>query len=325
MQFQDFYEQSASIESLQRDFQSRQFVHAYLFIGAEGVGKRSLARLCAQTLYCARKEANPCGMCGGCQRFAHGNHPDVFRVQPEKSIGVEAIRRMIADIQLRAFDDGYKVVMVEQAEKMTPQAQNCLLRTLEEPPPNTVFFLLSGARNAILPTLRSRCRIVTLAPLCVESLQNRLQSMGMAHERAVVVAPLAQGSVGRALAMEQDEGYWPLRTRVLRMLFEQAGSAALQAAAEFKEEKARSEQILEVIETAFADALRLSVAGDARPAQGYPLAWAQFASNIPQRALIRLLDCATQCKKMLAFHVSLQAALETLVINIAEENRACRW
>lgn len=325
MQFQDFYEQSASIESLQRDFQSRQFVHAYLFVGAEGVGKRSLAALCAQMLYCVRKEANPCGVCDGCQRFAHGNHPDVFRVQPEKSIGVEAIRGMIADIQLRAFADGYKAVMIEQAEKMTSQAQNCLLRTLEEPPPDTVFFLLSGALNAILPTLRSRCRILTLAPLRIESLQNRLRNLGMPDARAAVVAPLAQGSVGRALQMEQDEGYWPLRGRVLRMLFEQTGSAALQAAAEFKEEKARSEQILEIIETAFADALRRSVAGDAGPAQGYPAAWEQFACNIPQRALVRLLDCTTQCKKMLAFHVSLQAALETLVINIAEENRACRW
>ncbi len=324
LQFQDFVDQSASIENLQKDFQSGQFVHAYLFSGAPGVGKRSLANLCAQALYCDRPN-RPCGACAECQRFEHGNHPDVFRIRPERSIGVDAIRELIANIQLRAFADGYKAVIIEQADRMTPQAQNCLLRTLEEPPTNTVFFLTCDVLSAILPTLLSRSRLVRLAPLPKEAMLRRLAAHGIAPERAVLLEALAQGSVGKALTIEQDEGYWPLRDRVLRALFELTGSAALQAAAELKEERARGEQVLDIAETAFGDALRMPLLNLRLPEQTYPQAWLSFAQRASESAKLRLMRGVVEGKKMLSSNVALQAVLERLIINLAEENTACRW
>ena len=324
----DAFEQSpssASIKNLQHDFRSGQFVHAYLFFGPGGVGKRTLAGLCVRTLYCRGGGQKPCGACVECLRIAHQNHPDVFYVRPERSIGVEAVRSLISDIQLRAFGAGYKAVVIEQADRMTDQAQNCLLRTLEEPPPGTVFLLTADSVDAILPTLRSRSRLVAVAPLPDAAVERRLAAHGVPKDRAALLAPLAQGSVGRALRMQEDEGYWPLRERVLRALFEQTGSTALQAAAEFKEERARAEQVLEIAEAAFGDAVRAAYEPAGRAWREYPEAWLAFARRAPMRAKLRLAACAVRSKRMLSSNVSLQAVLETLMINIAEENAACRW
>jgi len=179
----DAFEQSpssASIKNLQHDFRSGQFVHAYLFFGPSGVGKRTLAGLCAQTMYCASTR-KPCGACAQCLRFVHGNHPDVSYVQSDRSIGVDAIRELLTAIQMRAFNAGFKAAVIERADRMTPQAQNCLLRTLEDPPPGTVFLLTADSSDAILPTLRSRCRLIALPPMSDEAVARRLTARGVSR------------------------------------------------------------------------------------------------------------------------------------------------
>jgi len=322
------FEQSPSaalIQNLQHDFRSGQFVHAYLFFGPGGVGKRTLAKLCVGTLFCGSRQNSPCAACVECQRIAHGNHPDVFTIRPERSIGVEAIRTLIGDLQMRAFGAGHKAVVIEQADRMTHQAQNCLLRTLEDPPTGAVFLLTTDSLEAILPTLRSRCRLLAIAPLPDEAVERRLIAHGVSSEKASLLAGLSEGSVGKALCMEEDEGYWPLREKVLRALFEQTGSSALQAAAEFKEERARGEQVLEIAQAALSDAMRAAYEPTGREWAAYPTAWLAFARRAPMSAKLRLMDCAVRCKRMLTSNVSLQAVLETLMINIAEENAACRW
>lgn len=319
VRFQDFIEQSASVENLRQDFQSGQFVHAYLFVGAAGVGKRTLAALCAQLLYCTGV-AKPCGVCEQCQRFTHGNHPDVYTVRPEKSIGVDDIRELIATIQMRAFDGGCKVVFIERADKMTVQAQNCLLRTLEEPPPGTVFFLLCEALGAMLPTIQSRCRVLTLPALAPEALVKRLVAHGIAPERTVLLAELAEGSVGRALAMQQDESYWQLRERVLRLVYgRQQTSAKLAEAAGLKDERARAEQIFAIIESSLRAALYQQLLDKRAPAEAYPEGWRELAQTFSQAALLRLMAACTQSKKWIASNVSLTAALEMWILKLSEE------
>ncbi len=327
LSFQDFVEQSASIENLHRDFQSGQFVHAYLFVGARGVGKRSLAMLCAQSLYCAAQAAlRPCGICDGCLRVAHRNHPDVFTLQPEKSIGVDAVRDLIASIQMRAFEAGHKCVVIEQAEKMTVQAQNCLLKTLEEPPRDTVFFLLAESLGAMLPTIRSRCRMIALPPLSPEALEKRLLAHHLAPDRAALLSRLAAGSVGQALDMDQDASYWQLRERVLHLLFGgMSKSAQLSEAASFKDDRARANDILGIVETSLSDAIQAKTSGLPCEIEGYPDGWQRFVRGAPIEAMLDISAATTQAKKWIASNVSFQAALEMLVLKISEESTVWQW
>ncbi|HML47368.1 MAG TPA: DNA polymerase III subunit delta', partial [Clostridia bacterium] len=138
----DFQWPSAQAERLFRVFQAGKAGHAYVLNGPAGVGKRTLALLCAQTLFCrAETGRRPCGECPPCLRFAHGNHPDSFLLEAEGSLGVEAVRALSFALQERAYEAGAKAVRILGADRMTVQAQNALLKTLEEPPGRTVFLL----------------------------------------------------------------------------------------------------------------------------------------------------------------------------------------
>ena len=192
----DFYGQSALIERLEADFRSGQFVHAYLFVGPRGVGKRSVARLLARIALCTGAD-KPCGACGPCVRFLTDNHPDVHTLRPEKSLGVDDVRELIGALQLRAFEGGLKVAFIERADRMTPQAQNCLLKTLEEPPDGTLFFLLTDAPSALLPTIVSRCRQVNFHPLTQEQECARLARLGFFARTCGAAGAAVRGQRGR--------------------------------------------------------------------------------------------------------------------------------
>ena len=143
--FADLAGQSALIGQLQSDFARGRYVHAYLLTGPGGTGKRSAAQLCAMAALC-RGEKKPCGACGPCRRVLSGTHPDVHTVVPEKGkqiIGVGVMREVLDTVSVKSFEDGAKVILIPEAERMNAAAQNCLLKTLEEPPERTVFFLIT--------------------------------------------------------------------------------------------------------------------------------------------------------------------------------------
>ena len=138
--FADLAGQSALIGQLQHDFARGSYVHAYLLTGPGGTGKRSAAQLCTMAALC-RGEHKPCGACGPCRRVLSGTHPDVHTVVPEKGkqiIGVGVMREMLDTVAVKSFEDGAKVILIPQAERMNAAAQNCLLKTLEEPPEGCV-------------------------------------------------------------------------------------------------------------------------------------------------------------------------------------------
>ena len=204
--FEDFEGQSAHIARLHSDFERGVFVHAYLLAGPKGTGKRSVARLCAMTALC-KGQKKPCGVCGPCRRVLAGTHPDVHTVEPEKgkkTIGVDVLREAIDEVGTKSFEDGAKIMLFPEAERMTPAAQNCLLKTLEEPPAGTVFFLMTDQPGALLPTIVSRCRVIRFHPLSVEDAARRLVALGGPEESAMRRARMAEGCVGQALAIEEE-------------------------------------------------------------------------------------------------------------------------
>ena len=139
-----------------RSVKAGRIAHAYLIVGGRGTGKRTLARLVAQSLFCMAGE-KPCDICPACKRFLAGSHPDARTVAPKgKSIGVDEVRQLIDWLSVKPYEGGYRSVIVEDADRMTLSAQNAFLKTLEEPGDRTVFFLLAESLNALVPTVRSR-------------------------------------------------------------------------------------------------------------------------------------------------------------------------
>ncbi|MGN0244287.1 MAG: ATP-binding protein [Lachnospiraceae bacterium] len=150
-------------EHLSRAIQLNKINHAYIFVGDLASELRDMAEYFAKCLQCTAYNQEPCDMCQSCLQVTTGNHPDILYLHPEKetSIGVDDIRSQINDSMItKPYQSRYKVYVVENAHKMTAQAQNALLKTLEEPPSYGVIILLTNNAKILLPTIRSRCVIL---------------------------------------------------------------------------------------------------------------------------------------------------------------------
>ena len=178
-----------------------------------------------------RGERKPCGVCGPCRRVLADTHPDVHTVEAAKgkaSIGVDVLREVIEEVSVRAFEDGVKALIFPEADKMTAQAQNCLLKTLEEPPSDTVFFLVTDQPAALLSTIVSRCRTIRFHPLTIEAAAKRLCALGLEDGEAARRARMADGCVGQALQI--DEERMALREKLTRDVFSVRRAADIPAA-----------------------------------------------------------------------------------------------
>ncbi len=160
MPFSDLKEQQAVAGQLHHSLERGRLAHAYLFAGPRGCGKAQVARTLAQALNCAEREHDACGRCDSCRRIAEGTHPDIYWVSPEsksRRIAVEQIREFEKAINLRPTLARVKVGAILDADCMGEEASNAFLKTLEEPPAQTVILLLSAEPQRLLPTILSRC------------------------------------------------------------------------------------------------------------------------------------------------------------------------
>ncbi|MDO8424899.1 MAG: DNA polymerase III subunit [bacterium] len=177
--------------------------HAYLFAGPPHVGKTTLARWLAQRLLCTGDAVRPCGACTVCAHIASGVHADVRVLAPEEgTIGVDAARVWTDTLVQSSLFAGWKIGMVEAAEVMTESAANACLKAIEEPTPRTVIILTASRARGVLPTIASRCAIVRLGAVPEAVIASALEARGIAD--AAIIAALADGAPGRALAYAED-------------------------------------------------------------------------------------------------------------------------
>jgi DNA polymerase-3 subunit delta' len=161
----------------------------------------------AQALNCLNpKNADACGVCTACSKIARGVHPDILIVEPGEtgSIKIDQVRDVVERAGYRPFEGRRRVVIIDDADALVPQAQNALLKTLEEPPPSSVFILVTSRPDVLLPTVRSRCPRLQFRPLPAGDIAAALAARGRSDAEARAVAATADGSLGRALATSGD-------------------------------------------------------------------------------------------------------------------------
>lgn len=220
--FKDIIGHDTIKEHLKKAIESDHVSHAYILTGETGMGRKSLANAFAMTLLCEKGKSEPCMECHACKQVMSSNHPDLIFVGHEKpgSIGVDDIREQINDtIMIRPYSSYYKIYIVDEAEKMTVQAQNALLKTIEEPPAYAIIMLLTTNQEAFLPTILSRCVQLKLKPLKDSVVKSYLMgSLGIKESRADIYAAFARGNLGRAIHLASSEEFQLLYSELLHML-----------------------------------------------------------------------------------------------------------
>ena len=195
------------VATLRSAVMSEQVAHAYMFSGVKGIGKARLARLFAQALLCegSRSEA-PCGSCRSCRRVENDVHPDLHWLTPMgSSFRIDQVRAMQAQISRRPYEGRYKICVLDDAETLTEQAQNSMLKVLEEPPGNGVLLLVLHQPTAILPTIHSRCQTVSMRPVATEVIAEwLLTKRDMTPQQAAFLAALSGGRPGVAVDLDPE-------------------------------------------------------------------------------------------------------------------------
>ena len=209
MPFSDIVGHGKQLATLRRALESDRLHHAYIFLGPEGVGKKSVALSLAKAVYCRELKHDFCGCCASCVRIEKRNHPDVRVVgllKDKKDISIEQVRLLERELSYRAFSGGKKIAIIDPALLMNFSAQNALLKTLEEPPRNSILFLISTSAGGLLSTLLSRCLRLSFAPLPARAVAECLISLrGLKPEEAGLLAAVSLGSLGRALSRDPEE------------------------------------------------------------------------------------------------------------------------
>mgnify|MGYP000900268078 CR=1 FL=1 len=220
--FKDVVGHADIIQYIQNAVTEDKVSHAYIMNGERGSGKKLLANLFAQTLQCEQGGNEPCYECHSCKQAESGNHPDIIRVNHEKpnTISVDDIRQQVNnDIQIKPYQGPYKIYIIAEADLMTVQAQNALLKTIEEPPEYAVIFLLTENAEVLLPTITSRCVMLKLRNIRDTLIRKYLmESLQIPDYKADMCTAFAQGNVGKAIQLASSEDFNEMKASALQLI-----------------------------------------------------------------------------------------------------------
>lgn len=315
------------IRHLQNAIELGKVSHAYIFHGETGSGKKLLADTFAMTLQCEKKDINPCSVCSSCRKAVTENHPDIIHVTHEKpnSIGIEDIRvQLIDDVMIKPYCSSYKIYIVDEAEKLTLQAQNALLKTIEEPPAYVIILLLTNNLDALLPTITSRCVKLGLRPIKQSLVKEYLMDqMHLPDYEAEMNAVVAQGNIGKAREMvESDEirQVTEQALRVLRKSDELELFELVEMVKELADEKESIYEYLDILILWFRDVLLFKATKDVDG-----LVFKDQLNHIKDRAkrssyegIETIINAVETAKERLKSNVNFELVMELLFLTIRE-------
>ena len=221
--FKDIIGQESIKKHLQTAIKTGNLSHAYIINGEYGSGRQTIASALAKTIQCQSKtdDTDACGVCTSCKQAESHNHPDIKYITHDKtSISVNDIREQLNnDISIKPYSSEYKFYIIPDANKMTEQAQNALLKTIEEPPVYAIIILLTENCDSLLPTIRSRCVTLTMNPVEKDKictyLENKFQ---LEPEQAQIAANYCQGNIGKAIRFASSSDFIEMKNQVLKLL-----------------------------------------------------------------------------------------------------------
>ncbi len=211
MPFTDIIAQDHIIDHFRKVIETDHLSHAYIFAGQDGIGKAFFAKELSKVLFCKEVNGDSCGLCRNCVRIERNNHPDIKWIDIEekaKFIKIENIRELQHSVQLCPVESDHKIFIIREADRMNEEASNCLLKTLEEPSPDTIFILISNSLTHVKETIKSRCQIVRFHPIPTRVIKDQLIKNSTADSNKIEwISRFCRGSLGNAFELLEDNYY----------------------------------------------------------------------------------------------------------------------
>ncbi len=325
--FSDVLGHNHIVEYFKHAIEEDRISHAYIFHGEAGSGKKMMARLFSMALQCEEDESEPCTRCRSCKQAASGNHPDIKWVTHEKptTISVEDVRNQIVnDVEIKPYSSRYKIYIVEDAQMMTQQAQNALLKTIEEPPEYAVILLLSTNKDIFLQTVLSRCVLLDFKPLpAVELKQYLMDNLQVTDYKADVAVAFSGGNMGKAMKLAASEHFSELKENVLQVVkfIDKMDTAqVVDAVKRVAVYKLEVDDYLDLMSMWYRDVLMYKVsrnAGDLIFKDEYKYISEQ-ASKFSYEGTEKVLDAIYKVKTRLKANVNFDLTIELMLLTIKE-------
>lgn len=320
--FSDVVGHRRIIDHLENVIERKAPSHAYIFHGEDGCGKRLVADIFAAGLLCESNEDRPCGKCRSCLQINSFNHPDVIRVTHEKSIiSVDDIRsQLIGEMQIKPYSSEYKIFIIDEAEKMNEQAQNALLKTLEEPPAYGIIILLSNNVNAFLETILSRVVALSFLPAGRKEIADFLvREKKVPDYQAKIAAACSGGNPGLAFSWVDSEEFSERREKslnILRKIGRLDSETVFEVAGQWSGEKEEIKFFIRLLEVWIRDVMYIKSTQKSdkcmlREEEGY---MHSQASQLSYERLGEILEGIESLQKRLESNVNTEVSFESLLI-----------
>jgi DNA polymerase-3 subunit delta' len=325
--FADIYGHDKIKEHLQSAIKMGKVSHAYIINGGLGSGKKMIATILAKTLQCEQAGIEPCNECHSCIQSDSNNQPDIIWIRHEKagSIGVDDIReQLVADMHIKPYSSRYKIYIINEAEKLTVQAQNALLKTIEEPPVYGIIFFLTTNADIFLQTILSRCVRLDLKPVSDELVQKYLkENYQVTDYEAKFAVAFAQGKIGRAITIVNSKDFTQLKEDVMRIIKYAKEMSTAEVVSEIKtiaNYKPEIEDYLDLLAMWFRDVLVFKSTKDANPLifkEDLSLIIAQ-AETCSYEGIENILNAIDTVRIRLKANVNFELVMELLIMTIKE-------
>ena len=324
--FRDVVGHESIIGHFKSSIEQGKVAHAYLIHGEKGTGKKMLAGLFAKTLQCEAGGTDPCGTCRSCIQCDSGNQPDIIWVTHEKPtvISVDDIREQVNnDIITKPYSSRYKIYIIPEAELMNPQAQNALLKTIEEPPEYAIIMLLTNNLDKMLPTILSRCITLNLKPVGELDMMEYLSRMGIPQAKAKFCVGFAFGNLGKAVRLATSEEYNEIKhdcVQILKDINRMEIYDLIDAVKKMSKYKLDIYDYLDIMMMWYRDILMLKVSGspDKLLFKEEYATLKQQANYISYEGIENVLKALDKVKVRLEANVNFDIAMELLLLTIKE-------
>lgn len=327
--FTDIVGHEDIIKHFKRSIETGKVSQGYIINGEAGSGKKTLTRALAKTLQCEAGGTEPCNKCKSCKQSDTGNQPDVIWVTHDKpnTLTVDEIRDQVnKDITIKPYSSRYKIYVIDDAHLMTVEAQNTLLKTIEEPPEYAIIILLTNNIDKLLPTIISRCIVLNVKPIRERDILDYLMDeLELPKEKADFCMDFAQGNLGKAIRLATSEEYQEIKEDVIKILTgipTMSVDDIIYALKKLDHQKMRTTDYIDLMMMWYRDILMLKVTGNAGR-----LMFKEYYSDIKKQSahisyegIENVLKAMDKAKVRLQANVNFDVAIELMLLTM-KENR----